>query len=363
MANDLYSYAQWQYSAYCDFVISGGKIFFINCRNLPMSLDIQQGTAEIVSGIKGYSEVLNLDIIARMVQANGKVYGFESRSKNMVIYDPEKNCCQCKELDFHEKDWGNALAIISYGNNIYIFPKYKDYIIKIDTKTDQVTKTDNPAYVQMDRNVVAGVNDGQVYFFLRNSSKVTEYDLCSGQCREHGLLRELGNLVCARYFEGFFFLMSRDGELLAWDADSNVLETLVSPFEREENPPYFSMCTVTKKNIWLLPDIGEDIYVYSRESKNLEKYDRYPAGFAYLMTKDWGKYLTAHEYGGIYYHDMHSANCILCIDKNTGEEKWIKPTIPGREEECQYYIESGCPVILQEAELPLEKFIEAVGRM
>ena len=123
------------------------------------------------------------------------------------------------------------------------------------------------------------------------------------------------------------------------------------------------MWTVTDKNIWLLPDLGEDIYVYYSESKKLEKYDGYPEGFAYLMTENWGKYISAREYKGIYYHDMHSANCILCIDKNSGEEKWIKPSIPGRMEECQYYIENGCQVILQEAELPLEKFLETVSRI
>ncbi len=363
MANDLYVYAQWQYSAYGDFVISEGKIFFINCRNLPVSLDIRQGTAEIVSGIKGYKEALLLGVIEKTVQSNGKIYGFESRGENMLIYDPAENCCWCKELNYHQEDWGNALLITPYADDIYVFPKYMDFIYKIDTKTDQVIKIDNPTYAGMDRSVSAGVNDGRVYFFQRGGDKVTEYDLCSGQCRERSLPRKLGNLVCAQYFEGFFFLLCRDGSLMSWDADGNVLETLIYPFARDENPPYFSMCTVTKKNIWLLPDIGEDIYVYCRESQELKKYDGYPEGFAYQMTEEWGKYLTAHEYRDTYYHDMHSANCILCIDKNSGDEKWIKPSVPGRVEECQYYIESGCPVILQEAELPLEKFIEAVGRM
>ncbi len=63
MANSLYTYAPWQYYAYCDFVVSDGKIFFINCSNLPVSIDIQEGTAEIVRGISKYLEVLNLDTI------------------------------------------------------------------------------------------------------------------------------------------------------------------------------------------------------------------------------------------------------------------------------------------------------------
>lgn len=362
MANNLYTYAPWQYYAYCDFVVSDGKIFFINCRNLPVSLDIQEGTAKNVSGIKKYSEVLKLDTIEKMVHANGKIYGFESKGENMVIYDPEKNCCQCKELDFHQKDWGNALSITLYGDDIYVFPKYKDFILKIDTKTDQAIKIDNPAYARMDKNVSAGVNDGYVYFFLRDSNKVTEYDLCADRCREYNLSHKLGNLVRVQYFDGLFFLLSRDGGLWAWDVKGNILETLVSPFIKEENSHYFSMCTATRKNIWLLPDIGEDIYIYCRESRKLEKYDGYPEGFTYFITENWGKYITNHEYGGTYYHDMHAANCILCIDKNSGEEKWIKPSIPGRMEECQYYIENGCQVILQEAELPLEKFIETVSR-
>lgn len=362
MANNIYSFAQWEYSSYCDFVISDEKIFFINYRNLPVSLDMQGGAAEIVSGIKKYSEVLKMGSIEKMVQANGRVYAFESRSEKMVIYDPGRNCCQCIELDFHQNDWGNALAITLHGDDIYVFPKYKDFIFKIDTKTDQVTKIDNPAYARMDKNVSAGVNSGHVYFFLRDSNKVTEYDLHTGHCREYNLTHQLGNLARVQYFDGLFFLLSRDGMLSTWDAKDNVLETLVSPFI-EDNLHYFSLCTVTKKNIWLLPDLGEDIYVYCRESKKLEKYDRYPEGFAYLMTENWGKYISAREYRGIYYHDMHSANCILCIDKNSGEEKWIKPSIPGRMEECQYYIENGCQVILQEAELPLEKFIEIVGGM
>lgn len=363
MANRLYSYAQWQYYAYREFVVSDGKIFFINCRNLPMSLDIQEGTAEIVSGIKGYSKVLELDIMEKVVQANGKIYAFEAKSENMVIYDPGENCCQCKELNFRQNEWANALSITPYEDDIYIFPRYRDFILKIDTKTDQVIKIDNLAYARMDKNVSAGVNGGHVYFFLRNGDKVTEYDLCAGQCREYSLPHKLGNLVCVQYFDGLFFLLSMDGGLSTWDAENNVLETLVDPFIKGEKSNFFSLCTVTEKNIWLLPDLGEDIYVYCRESKKLEKYDRYPEGFAYLMTDGWGKYISAREYRGIYYHDMHSANCILCIDKNSGEEKWIKPFIPGRMEECQYYIENGCQVILQEAELPLEKFIEAVIRV
>lgn len=358
MANSLDSYAQWQYSAYCDFVVSDGKIFFINYHNLLISLDIQGEKAEIVSGIKGYSEVLKLGTMEKMVQANGKVYALEAKNENMVIYDPEGKCCHCKELDLHQNAWGNVLSITLYGDDVYIFPKYRDFIIKIDTKTDQVIRIDNSAYARMDKNVSAGVNGGHVYFFLRDGNKVTEYDICADQCREYSLPHKLGNIASAQYFDGLFFLLSRNGELSAWDAESNVLEMLIAPFI-EENPSYFSLCTVTKKNIWLLPSLGEDIYVYCRESKKVEKYDGYPEGFAYLKTEGWGKYLITHEYRGIYYHDMHSANCILCIDKDSGEEKWIKPSIPGPVD----YIENGCQVVMKEEELPLEKFLEIVGRM
>lgn len=362
MANTMYTYAPWQYYSYCDFVVSDGKIFFINCRNLPVSLDIQEGTAENVSGIKKYSKVLELETIEKMVPINGKIYCFEAKSENMVIYDPEENSCQCMELNFHQNYGMNALCITQYGDDIYVFPKYKDFIFRIDTKTEQIIKLEDPVYARMDKNVSAGVNGGKVYFFLRNSSMVTEYDLCTNQYREYSLTRQLGNLVRIQYFDGLFFLPSRDGGLSSWDAAGNVLEPLVSPFIEEDNSHYFSMCTATRKNIWMLPDIGEDIYIYCRESRKLEKYDGYPEGFAYLKTENWGKYITSHEYKGIFYHDMHSANCILCIDKNSGEGKWIKPSIPGRMEECQYYIENGCQVILQEAELPLEKFIETVSR-
>lgn len=362
MANYLYIYAPWQYFAYCDFVVYDEKIFFINCRNLPVSVDLQKETAEIVSGIKNYSEVLELDTIEKIIQANSKIYGFESRSENMVIYDSKAKYSQCKKLDFHWNDWGNTLLITLYGEDIYVFPKYKDFILRINTKTDQVIKIDNPVYAQMDKNVSAVVNDKYVYFFLRESNKVTRYDLYSDQCREYSLPHKLGNIASIQYFDGLFFLLNTDGELLSWDAESNVLEILIPPFIKGEYTHYFSFCTVTKKNIWLLPDSGEDIYVYCRESQKLEKYEGYPEGFAYLKTENWGKYITAHEYKGIYYHDMHSANSILCIDKNSGKEKWIKPSIPGRMEECQYYIENGYQVILQETDLPLEKFIEAVSR-
>ncbi len=360
MANDVYSYAEWQYSAHCDFWISDGEIFFINCRNLPVSIDIREGSAEIVGGVEGYSEVLQLGIIEKMLWANGKVYCFESRSKYMVIYDPDKKCCQCQELDFHHNDWGNALTITLYGDDIYVFPKYKQFILKIDTKTDQVSRIKNPAFAKMDKNVSAGVKGDRVYFFQRNSDKVTEYDLCDDRCREFSLPKETGDIVRPQYFDGLFFLLSREGGLSAWDMESNVLETLLPPIVKEENSYYFSTCTVTEKNIWLLPDLGEDIYVYCRESKKLEKYDGYPEGFDYLMTEAWGKYIISHEYKGTYYHDMHSANHILCIDKDSGEEKWIKPSIPGRMEECQYYVRNGCQFVLGEAQLPLEKYIEAV---
>lgn len=362
MANDLYTYSQWQYYAYCDFVIVDGRIFFINHRSLPVCLDIQGGTAEIVSDIKGYSDVLLLDDMEKMVQTNGKIYGFEARSENMVIYDPIGKSCQCKKLNYRQNAWGNSLSIIPYRDDIYVFPKYKDYILKIDTKTDQVIKIDNATYTQMNKDVCAGIKGGYVYFLGRNSNKAVEYNLDTNQCREYGLSHDLGNIVCVQYFDGLFFLLSRDGELATWDAEDNVLKTLVPSFIKGDNIHYFSRCTVTKENIWLLPDLGEDIYVYCQENAKLEKYNGYPEGFAYLMTKDWGKYLTAHEYKGMYYHDMHSANHILCIDKNSGKEKWIKPSIPGRMEECQYYIENGYQVVLQESELPLEKFLETVSR-
>lgn len=363
MANSLDTNAQWRYFTYRDFVVSDGKIFFINYRNLLMSLDVQREKAEIVSGIEGYSGVLKLGSIEKMVQANGKIYAFESKSENMVIYDPKGKCCKCKELDFHQNGWGNALSITLYGDDIYVFPKYKNFIIKIDTRTDQAIEINNPAYAQMDKNVSAGVNGGHVYFFLRDSSKVTEYDLCADRCREYRLSHKLGNIASAQYFDGRFFLLSRNGELSAWDAESNVLETLVPPFISEGIPYYFSICTVTKKNIWLLPSGGEDIYVYCRENNKVEKYDGYPEGFAYLRTGNCGKYLTVREYRGTYYHDMNSANCILCIDKDSGEEKWIKPSIPSPMEQCQYYIENGCPIVLKEEELSLEEFLEIVGRM
>ncbi len=115
--------------------------------------------------------------------------------------------------------------------------------------------------------------------------------------------------------------MSSDNELLKIDFESEEQKIL---WQFKNNPQIIFLCA-TERNIWLLPSLGEEIYIYSFADESMLEYSNYPQDFKYKTNRGWSKYYGYTENEGRYFWAMRAANYILTINKENGTGAWFQP--------------------------------------
>ena len=142
--------------------------------------------------------------------------------------------------------------------------------------------------------------------------------------------------IHAIWKNGLFYILTIEGNIYTWDIKHSEIKVI---FKYRGKMSYLNLSkiVVTDKNIWCLPAFGDDIVIISGEKVNI--YDSYPADFKY-HDNIRSRYYEYCEDRNNYYFAMHSANYILCINKDNGEERWFRPIEPEIEEKIRYHIKN-----------------------
>ena len=96
---------------------------------------------------------------------------------------------------------------------------------------------------------------------------------------------------------------------------------------------------VVKNDIWILPGLGEDIYVYSMDSGIQRKLEEYPSDFEYCIDKGRTKYIGRCVTENYLCWLLRAGNYFLRIDKETGKYDWVKPKILGVDNAIRQFTE------------------------
>ena len=285
-----------------------------------------------------------------MIRIGDNIYVLELNGKRMLQYDIEEKKCQYYYIGCHKQAWGNYTTFAQWKGQLYIFPKYKDVIVKFEINTKKIKKIHSLysklgldklklnllkddgffCYGFQDRNII--------WLFLKQSNLVIAYDLEQGTWKKYELSEKINNCIHAVQYGGYIYILSSEGKIYCWDATNGLIKLLVDCSDRADEDDVFSRIAVTDRNIFLFPALGEDLFCIDLEEKHIEKYMAYPRDFKYCVPDEWSKYYGYCEDENFYYFAMRSIKFIACVNKKIGSMKWIRTKFPVTEKWTEYYI-------------------------
>ena len=334
------------------------KMYFIsNFENILAYMDMENGKISYLKNIKGFSPDIVRDGIEKVIEENGKIYFFILDGKSILIYDIEKNSCKTIHIDFGKELWGNYAAIIQYNKKIFLFPSYKSDIIKIDTEMDEVVYEKNiyDKLVSHEKEKVfcCGCQvDNNVYLF--GEQDVAIYNLITDEYKRQKVKNEKIKFIDVVNFENKFYFTDKLGRIYQKDTFNGSMEIL---FDANKGEYSIGKLVSTKKNLWILPSLGEKIYVLDYKSGIVSIYENYPYDLEYYNIGGT-KYHDFCKYEKKYYVSMRLNNYILTIDEETGLGNWIKPKNPDLSDKIKVYVEY--QIIHKEEITALKEFINSV---
>lgn len=348
---------------FAGFVPLEDKLLIISYENLLLEFNLADSTLHFIQNMN--SEIcreMSNDRVEQLIWVEDSLVIVSMWGQKVYVYDLEEDRWQDLDIDCHQKGWGNFLEVFGRKQYLYIVPRYRKHIIKIDTKAKQISRLECPLMSQIDiENVVTCVKDDTIYFFDGTNHHAFGYNLSADDYTCVGIQSTLEKIAAVQYYKNLFFLLYESGRTIIWDEQDNTLETIIDPINGSQ-PNYFGQLAVTAKDIWLLPALGEDIYIYNFENKLLRRYEDYPKELKYLNLENYYKYVPGKRYKDKIYFGMHSANHILCINANTKEE-WFCPKLPPMEEAAIFRRCHGLCVQEREAEISLSGFLNEIPQV
>lgn len=348
--------------AHCDFIKDGNRLLFFSYGNYPLEFNLNDRKMR-------FSEFTDLAIcqriekpnaIERLIRIGQMLIAVSINGEELYVYDSAAKHWQTTEIGCHQAVADNYIDVAVNDRFVYVIPKYRAFIIKIDAQNREITKIAAPFLTQMvGQKTVVCMKGSALYFFESQSDRVLVFYPDTEKYREVKIECPLRRVASAQDKEGGFLILSEDGYLSRWAEESRCMEPVIEPAEAF-GTDYFLEFAVTEKNIWLLPKLGEDIYVYERQNRTLKRYMGYPDHFLYLGPKQREKYLRGHEDQDRVYFGMHSASHFLVIHKKTGVAEWIEPIFPSEKDENCFLVKRRPYLMENNASITVETFLKMI---
>ena len=322
----------------------GFLYFFSNFSSLGMKMDLITNRITYIE--KSKNDIYeNPDTVDGMEIVNGK----------LCILGIKGDCvCTCDlggvgynriTIACSEKEWGNYTAYTSYKEDVYIFPRYRRCIIKLNAHTQRVEYI-TELYKEVEQYIlqknwdycefVQGCKVGTAMWLLSENGKLlVSYDMENGETKIYELPYSITNCQQLVYANKKFYFLVGNGTVYTWNFQK--IDTLFTIEDTCDKEYEFCRLAVTRQKIYVLPFLGNDIWVYNRKNEKVEKFETYPQEFEYLAPKGWSKYYGYCENEQYYFFAMRSMNYLLKVNKNSGQSDWIKPILPSIEEEFEVY--------------------------
>lgn len=122
-----------------------------------------------------------------------------------------------------------------------------------------------------------------------------------------------------------------------------------------------SICTrlcVTKKHIWMMPGLGNKIFIYSMETGQYSVFDEYPIDYEYSIKENRWKFMSWCGDNQYIYWVMRLNNYFLKIDRESGQGSWIKPILKDSMQAVKHYLDKR--QLVQEGICSLEQYLAYV---
>lgn len=347
---------------HCDFIIDGNKLIFFSYDNflLEFNLDNHRIQFSEFADASICGKVAYRDSIEKLIKIREILVAISISGEKVYFYNVETKHWKAVEIECNRYRYDNYIDILYDNKFIYVIPKCRPYILKIDIQKQCIDKIEAPFLLQLSKfRTIVCLKSKCLYFFESQSKRILIFNIDTRKYMEPEVESTLGSVASVQYKEGCFLILSCDGHLVKWTEGSCRLEMIIDPVENFGGN-YFLEFVVTEKNIWLLPMLGEHIYVYGIQGKMLKKYSGYPQDFSYIASNGRYKYLRGHEYENSVYFGMHSASHFLIINKETGIAEWIKPIFPTEEEEYLFRVKYGLDPAENEGTVSVEMFLKTI---
>lgn len=319
-------------------------------------LDLRKGKTEYIDNPEGYipTEWYGVD---KLFFSDGKLYLFEQNGKRMLQYSLEEKISRCFDLNCNISNCNNLAACTIYDNTLFIFHSFANRVVKINLDSGKIVSKKelcpNIDYIfnrEKDSYCVSGKKidvfhklyscgcqvNNDMWLFTERKQMVLKYDLSTEKYVQYFLPQIIKGCVHAIWKNELFYILSVEGNVYSWDFFNNKVEILFD-CRNEYVYPCFGMIAVTDETVWLLPCLGEHIYIINLKNKEKKRYSAYPEDFKYYTDPNRSKFYGYDEDKRSYYYAMHSANYILVIEKRSGKETWLKPVEPDLNEKTEYY--------------------------
>lgn len=262
----------------------------------------------------------------------------------------------------------NYSLCLLQGDKIYIFPRFDDVLRIFDINAHAVTEhrylplDDSYRYEEGSEADGALVSyallaDNAVWLFSRKKPVAWRYSLLSHEVDEQISLGECRGCVSAAWHGGAFYLLDGEGDVYVWTGRG--AERLCRTGKKDG---YFFRIAVTKKHIWLLPSMGDDILRYDFSTGRLEVYQDLPKDFRYtLIFPVQAKFYQGCEDASHYYFTMCASSHMLILDKDTGEARWLCPEYRSWEDWCKHVRLAYGNIIREQESFDLQDFWKLVG--
>lgn len=347
---------------HCNFIVDDGRLIFFSYDNFLLEFNLENHKMQFSESVNTdiCGRIARFDSIEKLIRIKETLTAISIGGEKIYFYNIKEKYWKEIEIECNQHRHGNYIDIIFNHQFIYVIPKYRTYILKIDIQKECTVQIETSFLMQISSQKTAVCMKGSfLYFFESQSEKILIFNPDTGKYEQVEIGCRLGNIASVQYDKEDFLILSNDGGLVRWVEGSNHLETIVEPVE-EQRVDYFLEFAVTERNIWLLPMRGEHIYVYEIQDRTLRKYDGYPQDFSYLGSKGREKFLKGCEYKNKIYFGMHSASHFLVIDKKTGSAEWIAPIFPSEVDAYLFRMNHGLRLSKNEGTVSLEIFLGAI---
>lgn len=307
-----------------------GQLYgFLQDGGCPIAIDPKTWKVDVVD-LRGES-VLPVQVDS-LIYDEKKIYILELDGRRLLQYDVVSKGFRCLYINYDGDSWGNFVMFTKQGEYIYIFPRKAGNLFKIDLHKESIIREKINLSINENRCLSCAFRSGnKVVLIGEKGESLWIYDLISGKFAEQSIEEKMETIVAASAFEDTAYLLGIKGSVYVCSTKNYSIRR-IRKCNQDIEPYTLGNITVTQKNIWLLPTLGDSIHILDRDSLKVNVFKEYPHDFSYIDLAGNSKYYGYGENQDTYFWAQRMGNYMLSIDKNSGQGEWIKLINPLKED-------------------------------
>lgn len=311
---------------------------------LPAKMNPYNGKIEYFNDMKNLIVRQNSVVIDFMDYYQGKIYALDSNGKDLVVFDLEEHQCQYLSINCNYQRERNFVAFERYQQDYYIFSKYNNRILMLNTETNEIADIAG-CLDDIDEIQCACRIKNSVWLLPQNANEIYCYDLSKRTKKIYKLKKTIHNCIHAIFKDNCIYILNTFGLVYIWNIKEMELSE-ITDLETECDEKLSMIRIIYAGNrLILLPASDSVIKILDLLTRKIQIYNNYPTDF-YDQTS-WVKYYGYCEDEKYYYFAMCASNYLLRIEKRTGKLIWTRPqNLKGKE--IQFHLQRG-ETILEES--------------